>query len=70
MSYSYQEQIDRFAVELADEAIQKKKNPDYKESLSLYEIAGSLSRIYDIEHDKALRDLTSKRTVYMSRKSG
>ena len=67
MSYSYQEQIDRFAVELADESIQKKKNPEYKESFTLENIARSISSIYDVEYEKALKDLSYKKNLHFAK---
>jgi len=67
MLYSYQEQIDRFAVELADESIQKKKNSEYKESFTLENIARSISSIYDVEYEKALKDLSYKKNLHFAK---
>lgn len=69
MALTYQEQIDRFAVELADESIQRKKDPKYKESFTDFSIASSISKIYDVEYGKVLSDLGTKKNIILNRES-
>ena len=63
MSYTSQEQLDRFGLEIAGESIQKKKDPTYEPSLILEKVAKSLSHIYDVEYERVLRDLSAKRNM-------
>jgi hypothetical protein len=62
---NYDNQIDLFGKEIADEVIIKENNNKYELTLDRYQIARSLSSIYDQDLRKTTEDLNRSINLYL-----
>jgi len=54
---SYESQVDRFGMELADDIIMRETYPNWDSPLRKNDITSSISRIYDMDLRKVVEDL-------------
>jgi hypothetical protein len=54
---TYQNQIELFGHEMADDIIKREKNPDWESPLKKMDICSSLSKIYDVDYRTVIDDM-------------
>jgi hypothetical protein len=54
---TYQNQIELFGHEMADDIIKREKNPDWESPLKEMDICSSLSKIYDVDYRTVIDDM-------------
>jgi hypothetical protein len=54
---TYQNQIELFGHELADDIIKREKNPDWESPLKKMDVCSSLSKIYDVDYRTVIEDM-------------
>ena len=54
---TYQNQIELFGHEIADDIIKREKNPDWESPLKKMDICSSLSKIYDVDYRTVIEDM-------------
>lgn len=54
---NYNKQIEKFGKEIADEILEKEKNPSYLPCLDVTDISRSIARIHNTDLGKTMEDL-------------
>jgi hypothetical protein len=64
---NYEKQIEEFGKEIADEVVQKMRDPKFTPYLERYKVATSISRIHDVEIMVAMEDLEKSISKHIKR---
>ena len=59
---TYQNQIEEFGHEMADDIIKREKDPTWESPLKKMDICSSISKIYDVEYRTVIDDLDKQIT--------
>lgn len=54
---TYQNQIELFGHEMADDIIKREKNPDWESPLKKMDVCSSISKIYDVDYRTVIEDM-------------
>ena len=59
---TYQNQIELFGHEMADDILKREKNPDWESPLKKADICSSISKIYDVDFRTVADDIDKQIT--------
>jgi hypothetical protein len=57
MRKTYNDQIRDFSFDIAEERLMEKTNPDYERVLDLRDVAGKISRVYDVPYQVVVDEI-------------